>query len=50
MGLVGDKAQMEAQFGPFGIVLLLMHYRCTVSVKHTVGSQIVLEAPNGAPS
>jgi hypothetical protein len=32
------------------IVLLLMHDWCTVCVKRTVGSEIVLEAPVGTPS
>jgi hypothetical protein len=32
------------------IVLLLMHDWCTVCVKRTVGSEIVLEAPDGTPS
>jgi uncharacterized membrane protein len=31
------------------IVLLLMHDWCTVRVEHTVGSEIVLEAPDGTP-
>jgi hypothetical protein len=31
------------------IVLLLMHDWCTVCVKRTVGSEIVLEAPDGTP-
>jgi hypothetical protein len=31
-------------------VLLLMHDWCTVCVKHTVGLEIVLEAPDGTPS
>jgi hypothetical protein len=31
------------------IVLLLMQDRCIVCVEHTVGSEIVLEAPNGTP-
>jgi hypothetical protein len=30
-------------------VLLLMHDWCTVCVEHTVGSEIVLEAPDGTP-
>jgi hypothetical protein len=33
-----------------GIVLLLMHDWCTVCIKHTVGLEIVLEAPDGTPS
>jgi hypothetical protein len=32
------------------IVLLVMHDWCTVCVKRTVGSEIVLEAPDGTPS
>jgi hypothetical protein len=32
------------------IVLLLMNDWCTVCVKRTVGSEIVLEAPDGTPS
>jgi hypothetical protein len=32
------------------IVLLLMHDWCTVCVKRTVGSKIVMEAPDGTPS
>jgi hypothetical protein len=32
------------------IVLLLVHDRCTVCVKRTVGSEIVLKAPDGTPS
>jgi hypothetical protein len=31
------------------IVLLLMQDWCTVCVKHTVGLEIVLEAPDGTP-
>jgi hypothetical protein len=31
------------------IVLLLMHDWCTVCVERTVGSEIVLEAPDGTP-
>jgi hypothetical protein len=32
------------------IELLLMQDWCMVCVDHTVGSEIVLEAPNGTPS
>ena len=31
------------------IVLILMQDRCTVCVEHTVGSEIVLDAPDGTP-
>jgi hypothetical protein len=49
MGLLGDKAQVEARFGTFGdsatldARLMLGLHRCTV------GSEIVLEAPDGTP-
>jgi hypothetical protein len=32
------------------IVLLLMHDWCMVCFKYTIGSEIVLEAPDGTPS
>jgi hypothetical protein len=50
MGLLGDKAQVKAQFGPFGDSATLDAGWCTVFVDHTVGSEIVLEAPGGTPS
>jgi hypothetical protein len=31
------------------IVLILMHGRCTVCAVHTIGSKIVLDAPDGTP-
>jgi hypothetical protein len=31
------------------IVLILMEDRCTVCAKHTIGIEIVLDAPNGTP-
>jgi hypothetical protein len=46
MGLLGDEAQVEAWFSP-KIVLLLIQDWCTVCVEHTVGSEIVLKAPDG---
>jgi hypothetical protein len=30
-------------------VLILMQDRCTVCVEHTIGSEIVLDAPDGTP-
>jgi hypothetical protein len=49
MVLLGDEAQVEAWFGPFSKVLLLKQDRYTVCVECTIGSKIVLEAPNWAP-
>ena len=44
---LGDEAQVEARFSLFDIVLILMQDRCTVCVEHTIGSEIVLDAPDG---
>ena len=33
----------------FGIVLILTQDRCTVYAKHTIGSEIVLDTPDGTP-
>ena len=46
---LGDEARMEARFGLSDIVLILMQDRCTVCVEHTIGSEIILDAPNGHP-
>jgi hypothetical protein len=34
---------VESRFGPFGAVLVSV--RCTVCVKHTIGSEIILDTP-----
>ena len=44
---LGDEAQVEARFGLTDLVLILMQDRCTVCVERTIGSEIVLDAPNG---
>ena len=46
---LGDKAQVEACFGLSDIVLILTQDRCTVCVERTIGSEIVLDAPDGTP-
>ena len=45
----GDEAQVDARFGLSDIVLILTQDRCTVCVKRMIGSEIVLDAPNGTP-
>jgi hypothetical protein len=72
MVLLGDEAQVEAQFSPFGdsanldarqvirlkwmlisfhleTVLILTQDNCTVYAKHTIGSEIILDTPDGTP-
>ena len=45
--LLGDEAQVVARFGAFGDSVTLMQDSCTVCTKHTIGSEIILDAPNG---
>ena len=49
MVLLGDEAQVEARFGPLGDSSNLDVDRCTVCPKHTIGSEIILDAPDGTP-
>ena len=46
---LGDEAQVEAHFGPSNIVLILMQDRCTVCVERNIGSEIILDVPDGTP-
>ena len=50
MKLLGDEAQLEARFGPFGDSANLDIDRCMVCTKHTIGSEMVLDAPDGTPT
>ena len=49
MVLLGDEAQLEARFGPFDDSVILTEDRCTVCAERTIGSEIVLDAPDGTP-
>ena len=44
MVLLGEEAQVEARFDLSDMVLM-----CTVCVKHTIGSEFILDAPDGTP-
>ena len=46
MVLLGDEAQVEARFGPFGDSANLDADWCMVCAERTLGSEIVLDAPN----
>jgi hypothetical protein len=50
MGLLGDEAQVEARFDPFGDSANLDARLLYICVKRTVCSEIVLEAPDGTPT
>ena len=49
MVLLGDEAQVDARFGAFGDSANCMQARCTVWDEHTIGSEIILDAPDGTP-
>ena len=46
---IGDEAQVEACFGVSDRELMLTQDRCTVCVECTIGSEIILDAPDGNP-
>ena len=48
--LLGDEAQVEARFGPFGDSGNLDADRCMVCAEHTIGSKIILGVPDGTPT
>ena len=50
MVLLGDKANVEARFGPFGHSANLDVDRCMVCAEHTIGSEIGFDAPDGTPT
>jgi hypothetical protein len=49
MELLGDVGPVESRFGPFREGLVSVQDRCTVCAKHTIGLEIVLDAPGGTP-
>ena len=46
---LGDEAQVEARFGLSDKELILTQDRCMVCVEHTMGLEIILDAPDGTP-
>ena len=43
---LGDEAQVQPRFGLSNIVLIVTQDRCTVCVERTIGSKIILDAPD----
>ena len=50
MVLLGDEAEVEAHFDLFGDSAKLDVDSCTICAERTLGSEIVLDAPNGTPT
>ena len=49
MVLLRDEAHVEDHFGPLGDSANLDADGCTVCAKRTIGSEIILDAPDGTP-
>ena len=47
--LLGDVSHEKSRSVRLEMVLVLMEDRCTVCAKRTIGSDIVLDAPDGTP-
>jgi hypothetical protein len=47
--LLGDEAQVEAHFSPFGDSASLDASGCVVYAERTIVLEIVLDAPDGTP-
>ena len=49
MEVLVDVGHVESRSIRLEIVLVLVQDRCTVCAKHTIGSDIILDAPDGTP-
>jgi hypothetical protein len=49
MELLGDVAHLESRFGTFADAVSVVQDSCTVCTEHTIGIEIILDAPSGTP-
>ena len=49
MQLLGDVGHVESRLVRLEMVLVLAQDRCMVCAKRTIGSDIILDAPDGTP-
>ena len=49
MVILGDVGQVESRLVHLEMVLVLVQDRCTVCAKRIIGSDIVLDVPDGTP-
>jgi hypothetical protein len=47
MELLRDVGHVKSRFGPFGDSVNVSADKCMVCAKHTIGSEIILDAPDG---
>jgi hypothetical protein len=50
MDFLGDVGHVESRFSSFGDSVVSVQDRCAVCTKRTIGSEVVLVAPDGTPS
>ena len=46
---LGDVGHVEPRFDPLEIVLVLVQDRCMICAESTIGTEIILDAPDGTP-
>ena len=46
---LGDVGHVESRLVRMEMVLVLVQDGCTVCAEHTMGSEIILDAPSGTP-
>jgi len=49
MVILGDVGQLESHLVRLEMELVLVQDRCTVCAKRTIGSYLILDAPDGTP-
>ena len=49
MEILGDEGHVESRLVRLEMVLVLMYDRCTICAKRTIGSDIILDAPDATP-
>jgi hypothetical protein len=49
MECLGDVGHVESRLGHLKIVLVPLQDRCSVCAQSTIGSVIILDAPDGTP-
>ena len=49
MELLGNVGHVESRSVRLDMVLVLVQDRCTICTKYTIGSDIILDAPDGTP-
>ena len=47
---LGDVGPVESRSVHLEMVFVLVQERCTVCAEYTIGSEIILDAPDGTPS